>query len=343
MNVILICMLNGIKEKKRLRIFTWHIHGSYLYYLSQGNYDIYIPVNAEKTEGYYGRGTTFPFGPNVIEVPAAEVRNLSFDCILFQTARNFLTDQYELLNEEQRQLPRVYLEHDPPTKHPTEMRHVMDDPEVCLVHVTHFNKLMWLSDVPKVRVIDHGVMPPPATYTGELEKGIVVVNNLHKRGRRLGPDVFEEVSRQVPLDLVGMGTAEFGGLGEVLHPDLPAFIARYRFFFNPIRYTSLGLAVLEAMMQGIPVVALASTEYTTVIRDGESGFIHTDIDYLVKQMHVLLENRDLAFRLGQAGKRTAEERFNIRRFVNDWEQLFHWTIHNSNNTETYEKKNSLYQ
>ncbi|WP_235904258.1 hypothetical protein [Arcticibacter tournemirensis] len=43
----------------RLKIITWHIHGSYLYYLSQGNYDLYIPVKDDRSEGYYGRGETF--------------------------------------------------------------------------------------------------------------------------------------------------------------------------------------------------------------------------------------------------------------------------------------------
>ena len=105
---------------ERLKIFTWHIHGSYLYYLSQGDYDIYIPITEEKTEGYYGRGETFPFGNNVIEVEASEVKNLSLDCILFQTNKNYLVDQYDILSEEQRKLPRVYLEHDSPGKHPTD-------------------------------------------------------------------------------------------------------------------------------------------------------------------------------------------------------------------------------
>jgi len=69
--------MNSDIENARLKIFTWHIHGSYLFYLSQGEYDIYIPVNNEKSEGYYGRGQTFPFGKNVIEVPASEVRKIS--------------------------------------------------------------------------------------------------------------------------------------------------------------------------------------------------------------------------------------------------------------------------
>ncbi len=329
-------------NKKRLRIFTWHIHGTYLYYLSQGDYDIFIPVKGEKTEGYYGRGETFPFGDNVIEIRAEEVKNIAVDCILFQTYKNYLFDQYEILSDAQRQLPRIYVEHDSPPKSASEQKHLMTDPNVLMVHVTHFNKLMWDNNESGItKVIDHGVIMPLHTYKGELQKGVVIVNHLHQRGRKLGADIFEKVREKIPLDLIGMGTKEYGGLGEVLHPQMPLFISQYRFCFNPIRWTSLGLAVLEAMAAGLPVVALSTTEYTTVIRDGINGFIHTDIDYLIEKMQLLLEDKTMATTLGNEARKTIEKRFNITRFVNDWEQVFMLSLHQ--NKQTYEKENRIYQ
>lgn len=325
---------------KRLRIFTWHVHGSYLFYLSQGDYDIYIPVKEIKEEGYYGRGKTFPFGKNVIEVPADKVKNATFDCILFQTPKNFLHDQYEILNEEQRQLPRVYVAHDPPWKSPADEVHVMDDDEVIMVHVTHFNKLMWNSPVKHVKVIEHGVMPSVNLYKGNINRGITVINHMHQRGRKLGADIFEEVAAKIPVDLTGMGTLEYGGIGEILHPQLPEFISRYRFFFNPIRYTSLGLAVCEAMMQGMPIVALATTEYVTVIEDGVSGYIHTDIDYLVERMNYLLAAPECARLMGIEARKTAIQRFNIQRFANDWKKTFLQAIQLKH--KTYEENYSVY-
>ncbi len=306
---------------KRMRIFTWHIHGSYLFYLSQGNYDIFIPVNNQKSDRYCGRGNTFPFGSNVIEVKAEEVKNLEFDVLLFQADENYFVDQYEILSEAQRALPKVYLEHDPPWGHPTNEVHPVKNNDVTLVHVTHFNKLMWHSLVPDVRVIEHGVMPATASYTGELNKGIVVINNLPQRGRLLGFDLFEKVQKEVPVDLVGMGTKGFG-LGEVLHPQLPEFISRYRFFFNPIRYTSLGLAVCEAMTIGMPIVGLATTEMPNVIKNGYNGYVHTDVSFLIDFMNMLIENKTKALELGANAKQYAEQRFDIKRFTRDWEELF---------------------
>jgi hypothetical protein len=322
-----------------MKIFTWHIHGSYLYFLSQGDYEICIPVTeTKKEEGYYGRGNTFPFGKNVIEVPVNEVKNIEFDCILFQTNKNYLTDQYEILSEEQRKLPRIYLEHDPPWQHPTNTKHIMQDEEVTFVHVTHFNKLMWDNGNVKTTVIEHGVIDPDVQFTGELERGIVVINNLPSRGRLLGLDLFLEARKHVPLDLVGMGTGELG-LGEVLHPQLPSFVSKYRFFFNPIRWTSLGLAICEAMMIAIPVVGMATTELSSVIQNERSGFIHTDLNYLIKKMKLLLENKGLAVQLGNEGKKTAQQRFNIQRFAKEWRELFERVINKQ--TQSMKQQNAF--
>ncbi|UYQ94095.1 glycosyltransferase family 4 protein [Chitinophaga horti] len=307
-----------------IRVFTWHIHGSYLYYLSQGPYEIYIP-NSTRSEGYYGRGETFPFGANVIEVDSSLVKDMTFDCILFQSEKNYLQDQYDILSPQQRQLPAIYLEHNTPAGSAVNTRHVVDDPNVLLVHVTHYNKLMWNSQRTPTTVIDHGVTGSGIAYTGEIAKGLVVVNNISQRGRTMGWDIVQQIQQHIPLDIAGMGTEKIG-LGEVLHPQLPGFRSRYRFFFHPARHTSLGLAVLEAMMDGVPVVGLATTELVTVIKDGENGYLHTDIDYLIQKMKLLLDAPELAATLGAAGQLTARRRFNIGRFTADWQRTFEQQI-----------------
>jgi glycosyltransferase involved in cell wall biosynthesis len=326
------------RDHNKAKIFTWNTHPTYLYYLSQGDFEIYIPVDDRRSEGYYGRGETFSYGDNVIEVPANRVKELDVDCILYQTNKNFFIDQYEMLSDEQRQLSRIYLEHDPPSLHPTDTPHPMNDPDVILVHVTHYNKLMWNNHARVIKVIEHGVLKPDVPYNGRLEKGIVVINHMHRQGRKLGADIFDSVRRQVPLDLIGIGTSLDGGLGEVLHHNLSAFTSQYRFLFNPMRYTSFGLAVCEAMMMGMPVVALATTECNTVIKNGITGFVHTDIDYLVEQMKMLLKDPSMASAIGLAGQQIAEEKFDIERFKQQWMDVFQLAIKNN---KTYETRRSL--
>lgn len=307
----------------KLRILTWHVHGNYLYYLTQVPHTFYVLTDAARSPGYAGRAGHLPWGDNVVELPLEQAGDVAFDCLLFQSRRGYEIDQHRWLTATQRRLPRIYLEHDPPREHPTDSRHPVDDPDMLLVHVTAFNRLMWDSGATPTRVVEHGVMVPEGVrYEGSLARGIAVVNHLARRGRRLGADVYAAARAQVPLDLVGMEAEASGGLGEIPNPELPAFMARYRFYFHPIRWTSLGLAAIEAMMVGLPLVGLATTELVTVIENGRSGYVETDVDRLVGHMQRLLADPAQARRLGAGARQTALERFAIGRFVRDWEAVF---------------------
>jgi glycosyltransferase involved in cell wall biosynthesis len=307
-----------------LRILTWHVHGSYLFYLGHTPHRIYVPVREGRPSGYSGLPPgPFPWPATMREVPAEEVRNLPLDCVLYQSRGHYEVDRFELLSTSQRRLPSIFLEHDPPREHPTDTRHVVDDPGTLLVQVTPFNALMWSSGRSAVRVIEHGVVVPEGVHaTYELPRAIAVVNHLTRRGRRLGADILDDVRRRVPVDLVGLEAELAGGVGEIPHDRLPAFAARYRAFFNPIRYTSLGLAVCEAMMVGLPVVALATTELPTVIENGVTGWVDTRPDRLAERLASLLADPALARRLGQNARRYARHRFGLDRFLRDWNDAF---------------------
>ncbi|WPU67202.1 glycosyltransferase [Peredibacter starrii] len=312
---------------KRLKIFTWHIHGSYLYYLSHIPHDIYLPKREDDALGYCGITPSYAWPSNLHEIPFDEVKKQKFDCILFQHHDNYLIHQHEVLSKEQQELPRIYLEHDPPRENPTNTIHPVNDPGTMIVHVTDFNRLMWDCQKSPTTVIDHGVkIPEGVRYNGDLEKGIVIVNNIAKRGRRLGLDIYQEASKEVDLDLVGMGWEEANGIGEVSHQELPHFCSSYRYFFNPIRYTSLGLSICEAMMIGMPIIGLATTELATVVENNVSGFISTRPEELTIAAKELIRNKSLAEDWGEKARRAAVERFGMDRFVRDWNKTLHEVV-----------------
>jgi ADP-heptose:LPS heptosyltransferase len=313
-------MVSSTSHLRPLRILTWHVHGNYLYYLTHTPHEWYLPVGI-KSPGYAGCAPGFPWPSNVHEVPIEQVRHQDFDCIVFQSRQAFCEDRFTLLSNAQRDLPCVYLEHDPPQDDPTDCRHTVDDPEMLLVHVTPFNRTMWNSGRTPTCVIEHGIpVHSHVVYTGELAKGLVVVNDMPRRGRRVGADLFHRVRTVIPLDLIGMNSEAASGLGEISHADLPFFMSRYRFFFNPIRYTSLGLAVCEAMHLGMPIVGLATTEMATAVTNDVSGYIDTNVDTLIQRMAYLLASPDEARRLGDGARRTAQSRFGLERFVAGWDR-----------------------
>ncbi|HEX5367419.1 MAG TPA: glycosyltransferase family 4 protein [Acidimicrobiales bacterium] len=305
-----------------LRVLTWHVHGNYLWYLSHIPHELVLPVRPGRPHGYGGRSGAFPWPDTVREVPVEHLAEVEVDAVLYQAHHHWLVDRHELLSPAQRAVPQIVLEHDPPRASPTDTRHPVDDPDALVVHVTAFNDLMWDCGRTPTAVIEHGVaVPGDVAYAGTRPRGITVVNDLARRGRRLGLDVFLRARRQVPLDLVGMGSEELGGLGEVPPPDLARAMAPYRFYFHPVRYTSLGLSLCEAMTVGLPVVALATTEVPTIVEDGLNGFASTDEGHLVEAMRALVADPGLARRVGDAGRATAAARFSIDRFVRDWDRL----------------------
>lgn len=315
-----------MRSPNRLKILTWHVHGNYLYYLSQVPHDFYLAVKPGHPPGYAGKVGTLPWGDNLHEVPIETLPQHDFDAVLYQSHLHF-NERHQLLSPAQLALPAVFLEHDPPQQHPTATRHPAAESGVHIVHCTPFNAMMWDNGDAPTSVIEHGVMvPEDVRYSGKIAEGLVVVNNLRLRGRRLGADVFEHMRGRLPLTLVGMDSQSLGGMGEIPNLELPAFMARYRFFFNPIRWTSLGLSVLEAMAVGMPIVGLATTEMTTVIHNNVNGYLDTRPARLVEVMRALLGDPELALRWGNAARQTAQERFGIERFVHDWDRLLRGVV-----------------
>ncbi len=307
---------------RRLRILTWHVHGNYLYSLTQAPHDFIVPILPGNPPGYSELGSKIPWGDNVYQVPASELRKEKLDCVIYQSRSVFERDRFDLLTPLQRALPCAYIEHNPPEPHPTDSVHFFRHDNGVLVHVTPYNALMWHSPGVCTRIIEHGVIASPTPlYTGELTRGITAINHLKQRGRRVGADIYEWAASHVPLDLIGMQSEAMGGLGEVSNMQVPAYMARYRFFFSPIRYASLGLSLIEAMMAGMPVVGVAATELPNVIANGVNGYVDSRRDRLLACMQQLLHEPALAQAWGQAARETARKRFSINRYIDDWNDI----------------------
>jgi hypothetical protein len=305
-----------------LRILTWQVHGNYLYYLSHAPHEFYVLSKPDRPPGYGGRHGNLPWGPNVHDCPVATVREQSFDCVLYQSLPHYQRDRFDVLGEAQRRLPSLYLEHDPPLAHPTNTVHPATD-AALIVHVTHYNALMWDCGRMPTRVVEHGVrVPDGVRWTGETARGVAVINHLQRRGRRLGADVFERWRREVPLDLYGMEAGASGGLEELPYAKLLPAISRYRFFAHPVRYTSLALAICEAMMIGLPVIGLATTELPRIIAESAGGYVDSELPRLIAMSTELLRDHGRAAELSRNARAYARERFAIERFAADWDAVF---------------------
>jgi glycosyltransferase involved in cell wall biosynthesis len=65
---------------------------------------------------------------------------------------------------------------------------------------------------------------------------------------------------------------------------------------------------------------------SVTFNNGVNGFIHTNINYLIDKMKMLLNNRGEAERIGKAARETAKAMFGLNRFLEDWDLAFSHVI-----------------
>ena len=135
-----------------------------------------------------------------------------------------------------------------------------------------------------------------------------------------GTDLLERLSSDVPMDLFGMDAAALGGIEDVPQSQLHGEMARRRVYLHPIRWTSLGLSLLEAMQLGMPVVALATTEVPEAVPP-QAGVISTDLSELSGALRRFVADPASARACGQAARQAALDRYGLDRFLAEWHDL----------------------
>ena len=303
-----------------MRILSWHVHGAWSTAFVQGRHEHLVPVVPDRGPDGRGRARTYPWPDTVREVTPAQLADEPVDVVVLQRPRDL-----ELLDRwlPGRRIPAVYVEHDCPRGDVPHTRHPLADrADVTLVHVTHFNALMWDSGRAPTTVIEHGVVDPGPIWTGELERAAVVVNDPARRGRLVGADLIPVFARAAPIDLFGMNTDQVPGVPSY---DLPQAemhdqLARRRVYVHPFRWTSLGLSLVEAMHLGMPVVTLATTEAVEAVPPG-AGACSNRMDVLTGAVRRLLADPDEAAQAGRVARRAALARYGLGRFLDDWDRL----------------------
>ncbi|WP_030432456.1 glycosyltransferase [Allokutzneria albata] len=312
-----------------MKVLVWHVHGGWMTSFVQGPHEYLLPKLPEG--GPFGSGRLGRDWPeSAREVGPEELRDTDVDVVVLQR-----TEELELAERWLgRRVPMVFVEHNTPKggRHP-----LADRDDLTIAHVTHFNSLMWDCGSTPTTVIEHGVVDPGERYTGELPRAGVVINEPVRRWRVTGTDLLPRFAEAAPLDVFGMG---LDGLAEKLGCDritpvgdlptekLHAELARRRVYVHPLRWTSLGLSLIEAMHLGMPVVALGVTEAARAV-PAEAGFVSTSVDELAAAVELLLAEPELAARLGQGARKFALAHYGLAAFVENWDRLLSRIAHDT--------------
>lgn len=323
-----------------MRILIWDVHGGYTDALLQVPAEFWYLCDetAKATEesmpelgplmanGLRRRCHDRP--SNAVEVSLERLRDEPPDVVVAQRLEEVDVLPRLLGREPGIDIGAIFLEHNTPKGRIPDTRHPLAGRQGWhLVHVTHFNQLMWDNGDCPTTVIEHGLPDPGYRYTGELDRLAFVVNEPVRRWRTTGTDLLPEFA-ETPVDAYGIDGDQllpvlgsscprlaFGG--NLSSAELCDQLARHRAYLHLTRWTSLGLSLINAMMLGLPVIALGTTEaYRAVPAD--AGACSTDVDELVDAARTLVREPELARRCGQRAREYALDRFGLERFVAAW-------------------------
>jgi glycosyltransferase involved in cell wall biosynthesis len=312
-----------------VRVLLWHVHGSWTTAFVQGRHEYLIPVTADRGPDGLGRARTWSWPASAVEITREEAAEAEVDMVVLQRPNELEGLAAEWLGGRRpgREVAAIYLEHNAPQGRINEMGHVAADrPELVVVHVTHFNDLFWDCGSTPTRVIEHGIVDPGDRYSGEVPAAAMVINEPVRRGRVTGTDLLERLGAAVPVDLFGMRTQHLAGapgvrsVADLAQDRLHAEMARRRLYLHPVRWTSLGLSLLEAMHLGMPVVALATTEVVEAVPP-EAGVVSTRVEVLADAARRLVADLEQARLMGKAARAAATARYGLDRFLADWDAL----------------------
>ena len=171
--------------------------------------------------------------------------------------------------------------------------------EKILLHVSNFRKLKRVPDVVKVFAEVHKVVPSKLLFVGD------------------GPErpVAEELCRQLNLcdDIRFVGKQE----------QMEDILAIGDLFLLPSEYESFGLAALEAMAAGVPVVSTNVGGLKEIVIPGETGYMSNvgDVASLAQNVLTILKDDTT---LKEFKKRAAAHaaKFDIHNIVPLYEKLY---------------------
>ncbi len=117
-----------------------------------------------------------------------------------------------------------------------------------------------------------------------------------------------------------MGRVVFAGARE----DVPALLPAFDLLVLPSRWEGFGLAAVEGMAAGLPVVGTQVDGPRDVVLDGVTGLLVPPEDpaALAGALGRVAADRELARRLAEAGRRRAWERFDARRMAREVVDLY---------------------
>jgi glycosyltransferase involved in cell wall biosynthesis len=312
--------MNTVSANRRLLIFDCHEAYVYQLRLLGQPMDVIVGLKGRHTSGWDYAMRPAPPDSRMIRLPEALSAAEPYDCII---AHN-LSD---LLDVKSLAGPRLLVIHEtlegnaiaqgsatPPEEIRRAVEQYLDLVGAHAIAVSPLKARSWgLANEGVPSTAEPADYPP---YSGDLARGLRIANQIRRKARTLLWNFHEQAFSGVPLTLVGRNEDMPGVAPALDWTDLKEFLRRHRFFVHtadPSLEDGYNMATLEAMAAGLPV--LGNRNPTSPIVHGISGFLSDDPAELRGYALRLLEDRDLAMRMGSEAQKTVAAKFSPIDFV----------------------------
>jgi glycosyltransferase involved in cell wall biosynthesis len=172
-------------------------------------------------------------------------------------------------------------------------------------------------------------------WNGDIAEVMTVGQSMQQRGDFCHFNFFDQATKDLPRKLFGPENENSGIEGGVLtYEELKKAYRDYRVFFYTGTYpASYTLGFMEALMTGIPVVALGNELWDTkffkmdvyevdkIIQNGINGYVSNNLNDLREAVELLLEDKELARKIGQAGRETAIKLYDKDVIRSQWQDF----------------------
>jgi glycosyltransferase involved in cell wall biosynthesis len=150
---------------------------------------------------------------------------------------------------------------------------------------------------------------------------LLTVGNLIPKRREMNPQLLVEVSRHYGLEIVGDINGDMPGASGPAGSmeNLRKKYQNAKIYFNTC--AEVGLAFLEAMATGMPVVTVAPTKYKDFVEHDLNCFVFEGLGEGMNYIRKLLGDPPLRKRMGAVARKMVSRRFHTRIFQAKWDAL----------------------
>tara|TARA_Y100001973_G_C5203928_1_gene339939 strand:+ start:2257 stop:3324 length:1068 start_codon:yes stop_codon:yes gene_type:complete len=200
--------------------------------------------------------------------------------------------------------------------------------------ISKFNLEQWGFVEGEASIVEHGVDTDFWKPDDTIQRDNVclsVVNDWPNRDWCCGfglwaSSVGLKTEHQLPVRVYGNSPGFSDPADDTNH--LRQIYSSSRIFYNTSLHSPVPTVLMEAMACGCAIVSTDTCMIPEIIEHGKNGLLSNDPNELRQFLLMLMNNEELAKKLGEEARKTMVEKFNLERFVQNWNDLLYDTVEN---------------